>query len=59
MAEVQKVLAVQAPWIFLNDDPRGIAVVADVHGALSYDLPGGAKGYPTVRPFVGTMWRSP
>jgi peptide/nickel transport system substrate-binding protein len=59
MAEVQKVLADQAPWIFLNDDPRGIAMSPHVHGMLSFQLPDGAEGHPSVRPFVGNAWRSP
>jgi len=59
MADVQKVVATQAPWIFLNDDLRGLAVSAHVHGSLDYRLPDGATGLPTVRPSVGNLWRSP
>lgn len=58
MAEVQRVLAQDAPWIFLDDDPRGIATAADLHGAFFFTLPDGRPGLPSTRPFVGTMWRS-
>jgi ABC-type transport system substrate-binding protein len=59
MADVQKVLADEDPWIFLRDEPRGIAMRLRVHGALAYRLPDGSWGYPGVRPMVGNMWLSP